>query len=95
MRIQKINATPTEPTTETNFRAVKLKTSTIKSARRTLTGDTLELRKGLPKNKNTKSEKLYGYDPTGRNNQENKEFTTADAIGLGAMFAVGLAASLL
>ena len=75
---------------QTSFGALK-----VKRAKRTLTKDTVELRKNLPDNKNSKTNKLYGYDPTGRNNDEPKDFNAADAIGLGAMFAIGLAASLL
>ena len=94
MKILKIESV-SKKTQNPAFSALKLKTSTIKNAKRTLTKDTVELKKNLPDNRNSKSNKLYGYDPTGRNNDENKDYTVADAIGLGAMFAIGLAASLL
>ena len=94
MKIQKIDSV-SKKTRQLSFEALKLKTSTIKRAKRTITRDTVELRKNLPDNKNSKTNKLYGYDPTGRNNDEPKDFNAADAIGLGAMFAIGLAASLL
>ena len=94
MKIQKTDLV-SKRMKQTSFGALKVKTSTIKRAKRTLTKDTVELRKNLPDNKNSKTNKLYGYDPTGRNNDEPKDFNVADAIGLGAMFAIGLAASLL
>lgn len=94
MKVQKIDSV-SKKTNQPSFEALKLKTSTIKRAKRTLTKDSVELRKDLPDNKKSKTNKLYGYDPTGRNNDEPKDFTAADAIGLGAMFAIGLAASLL
>ena len=94
MKVQKIDSV-SKKTGNVSFQALKLKSSGIRKSRRILTKDTVELRKNLPDNKNSKSNKLYGYDPTGRNNNEDKDYTAADAIGLGAMFAIGLAASLL
>ena len=94
MKVQKIDSV-SKNTNDVSFHALKLKTSNLRRAKRTLTKDTLEIRKDLPDNKKSKTNKLYGYDPTGRNNNEDKDFTAADAIGLGAMFAIGLAASLL
>lgn len=94
MKVQKIDSV-VKKTNEVSFQALKLKSATIRKAKRTLTQDTVDLRRNLPDNKKSKTNKLYGYDPTGRNNNENKDFTAADAIGLGISFAVGLAASLL
>ena len=94
MNIQKISPVLNEEFKIT-FKAAKIKKDVLKSAKRSLKHDVVDLRETLPKNKNVKKNKLYGYDPTGRNSNEYKDFTAADAVGLGAMFALGLAASLL
>lgn len=93
MKVQKINSV-SQTDKKTVFKSAKIKSSVLKTARRTLSQDSIELRKNLPNNKNAKSNKLYGYDPTG-NNVHDEDITVGDAVGLGAMFALGLAASLL
>lgn len=98
MKISKINAEqPTQNTEaqEVSFKAIKLKTSSLKMAK-PLSKDTLELRKSLPDNALAKEKRYFGNPDVGPGpNGGNHDYTDADAIFAGALVALGIGLALL
>lgn len=97
MKVDKINSKKT--ITNTEFKAIKLKRSTLKMAK-PLEEDILCLRKNLPDNKLAKNKKYFGNPNIGPcgpkdSNGGGKEPDWQDAAIAAGLVAAGIAISLL